>query len=115
MNACEVKFRKRVVDYILDGGKKVDAQKIFQIGKDTIFRWLNQYADTNGDLQPKKQTVFRDKKVSDEKLLAFVEKYPDATLKEIGTQFKIKESSVHYRLKKLEVTLKKKYRIQRKR
>ncbi|MGC1245798.1 MAG: IS630 transposase-related protein, partial [Spirulinaceae cyanobacterium] len=35
-------LRKKVIKYIEDGGKITSATKVFNLGRATIYRWLNR-------------------------------------------------------------------------
>ena len=113
MKAYDVKLRKSVIRFIQNGGSKVEAQKIFKIGHDTIYRWLRLQKEKRGNLSAKKRTVFRAKKFTDESLQALVAKKPDATLDEIATALGVRIVSVFYRLKKLGITRKKNRSVHR--
>ena len=104
--AYSLDLRKKVVEFISQGNKKRKAAKVFNIGKNTIHRWLRSLAKGE-DLVPKKRTYF-ETKVSSEILIEYVNKHPDHTLKEIGAAVGLHYSRVQKRLKKLKIILKKK-------
>ena len=37
-----IDLRKRVVDYVENGGRIAQATRIFQVGRATIYRWLGR-------------------------------------------------------------------------
>ena len=70
-----VDLRQKVVAYIENGGKITAASKIFNIGKTSIYRWLNRES-----LDPQKVTT-RLRKIDKAVLRKDVEENPDITLK----------------------------------
>lgn len=99
-------FRECVIMNHKKGMLKDKIVTTFNIGIDTLNRWIRQYRET-GSLAPKIRTVYRKRKFSDDDLLNFIKRNPSATLEEIGGEFSVKPSSVHARLKAIGVTRKK--------
>ena len=89
-------LRKKVINFIAQGGEKREAAKVYNIGEDTIYRWLRRAKA--GDLKPKKRTKFP-RKVSDKTLGAYVREHPDRTLREISQAVGLAVSNVHRHLK----------------
>ena len=79
--AYSLDLGKKVISFVGQGRSKRKAAKLFNMGEDTIYRWIRR--DKLGDLAPKKRTEFPTK-VPLEKLRKYVEDHPDHTLKEIG-------------------------------
>ena len=79
---------------------------LFDIGIDTLNRWIKQYKET-GIFTPKERTKYRKRKFSDEDLLNYISNNSSATLQEIANYFSVTPPSIYSRLKKLNVTLKK--------
>ena len=74
-------LREKVISYIMSGGNKREAARVFKIGEDTVYRWLRlQKAE---DLRTKKRTVYP-RKIDELKLRDYVENNPDHTLEQIG-------------------------------
>lgn len=69
-----IDLRHKVISHIMSGCSKREAAKIFNIGEATIYRWINLHKA--GDISPKKRKTYT-RKVDVEKLLQYVEKYPD--------------------------------------
>lgn len=109
--AYSLDLRNKVMDFILQGGAKREASRIFGIGEDSVYRWIRRY--NAGDLRPKKR-VFLPKKVNVDKLLAYVEEHPDHTLIEIGTALCLGRQTVCNYLNRLKITRKKKRRFMQK-
>jgi transposase len=102
--AYSLDLRKKVISFITQGVSKREAAKVFNIGEDTIYRWIR--LAKSGDLSAKKRTDFPTK-VPLETLRQYVETHPDHTLKEIGQAVKLSASKVWKHLKKLDLTRKK--------
>ena len=100
-----VEYRKRVLEYIAEGNKQVDAIKIFKVSRTAIHEWKKQLEET-GTLEGKEITrparLFKS-----EELLAYVEAHPFATLAEIAAHFGGSTSGAHDALKREGISLKK--------
>ena len=104
MKAYSLDLRERILRYVRDGGRKTDAARQFNVGRDTVYRYLR--ADANGTLEPKTPRR-RWRKLDPQKLAGHVAEHADATLEEIGEVFGVSVSCVWAALRKLELTLKK--------
>ena len=102
--AYSLDLRKKVISFVAQGGSKRAAAKMFDIGEDTIYRWMR--LSKLGNLAPKKRTDFPTK-IPLETLRKYVEDHPDHTLKEIGEAVNLSASKVWKHLKKLNLTRKK--------
>ncbi|NDB84782.1 MAG: transposase [Alphaproteobacteria bacterium] len=112
MSRCySLDLRTKVISFISQGGGKREASRVFNIGEDTVYRWIRR--DKAGDLSPKKRTNFP-RKVPLEVLVKYVSCHPDHTLKEIGLAVNLSISKVWKHLKQLGITLKKRPRSIRK-
>ena len=96
-----VDLRKRVVSFILSGGKKSEAMRRFSVSRKTIYNWLN-----SKDIMPKKHGERR-RKIDKKALLLDVQNYPDKTLQERANQFSVVDSSICKALKKMKISHKK--------
>jgi transposase len=74
-------LRKKVISYIMSGGSKREASRVFKIGEDTVYRWLRLHKA--GELKAKKRTVYP-RKIDEEKLRDYVQLHPDHTLEQIA-------------------------------
>lgn len=93
-------IRSRVVDYVAQGGSKSSASRIFKVGRQTIYNWLN-----SEDLHPKKHGSRR-RKIDKEALLADVKNYPDSYLHERAARFGVSKVAIFKALKKLNIVKK---------
>ena len=110
MKAHSVELRERIVGFVKNGGSKVDAAAYFQVGRQTVYRYL--HASQNGNLAPKPQPG-RKKTFDDQSLRREVKARPSATLKEHAKALGVSHSAVWKRLRKLAITLKKTREIPR--
>jgi len=95
-----VDLRERVVSYVRGGGSATQAACLFQVGRSTLYRWLNM-----PDLRPKPAKERR-RKLDKAALAAHVRDYPDALLKERAAHFGVHINAIWVALKKLKVTKK---------
>ena len=107
MKAYALELRERIIGFVANGGSKTDAARIFNVGRKTVYRYLN--AAQAGTLAPLPCGGSK-KKFSSERLEEEVAKRPDATLKELGKALGVNPASVWRRLRQQSVTLKKKRR-----
>ena len=102
-------LRKRVVDYVENGGGIPKAAALFKVGRATIYRWLGRE-----DLRPTK-VKHRERKIDWEALRKDVEENPEARLIERARKFGVRASAICYALKKMKITTKTKNFVIKKR
>ena len=95
-----VDLRERVVSYVRVGGSRTQAAALFQVGRTTLYRWLNAT-----DLRPK-PALERRRKLDKAALAAHVRDFPDALLKERAAHFGVHINAIWVALKKLKMTKK---------
>ena len=105
--AYGTELRTRVIAYIERGGDKIEAAQIFQIGIDTVYRWLRR----RDDLAARKPGPRGSRKLSDDALETAVKAQPDACLHELAATLNVSKTLVHVRLKRLHITHKKKFSV----
>jgi len=98
-------LRERAVKYYMSGYTLKETSEVFEVGINTISQWVKKYKET-GDLSNKPLNRGF-KKIDPEKLILFIEKNPDAFLKEIAEEFKCSIEAVRKAMKKLGITKKK--------
>lgn len=103
--AYSIDLRERVISFVKQGHSKREASKVFNIGEDTIYRWLRRLK-MGEPLVAKKRTHFATK-VPMEVLKSYVEEHPDHTLKEIGAAIGLSDSKVWKHLNRMNITRKK--------
>ncbi len=99
-----IDFRSRVVDYVIEGGNKNEACAIFKISLPTLNKWIKKfYSGSLADTKPRRPW----KKINADKLLEYVNKNPNLTLKHYAEVFNVKSSSMCNAFKVLKITRKK--------
>jgi len=104
MKAHPVELRERVVRFVKNGGAKVEAAKRFDIGRQTVYRYLA--AEREGRLAPRPWGGSR-KRFGDDDLRREVKAKPSATLKAYGKALGVSHVAVWLRLRQLAITQKK--------
>ena len=104
-------LRLRAIKYTEEGHTLALAAAVFKVNIGTLIGWKKRYEAT-GDVKMKIRCPVN-KKIIPEKLIKYVEEHPDAYLKEIAEVFGCHPSSVLKRLRKLGITQKKEYILQR--
>jgi transposase len=97
-----IDLRKRVVDYVENGGRIAQATGLFQVGRATIYRWLGRT-----DLRAT-QVKRRKRKLDWQALENDVKENPDARLIDRAKKFGVRPSAISYALKEMKITRKKK-------
>lgn len=95
-----VDLRERAVSFVRGGGSRAQAAALFQVGRTTLYRWLNAT-----DLHPRPAKERR-RKLDKVALAAHVRDFPDALLKERAAHFGVHINAIWVALKKLKVTKK---------
>lgn len=97
-------LRKRALNYIANGGSRLEASKIFGVTIPTLANWLSRQKQQ--DLAPKMKGS-KPSKIDNEKLKKYIEDHPDSYLREIAAEFNSTLQAVFYACKRLSITLKK--------
>ena len=105
-NAYSLDLRQRAVAYVLEGGQKQEACRIFQIGRDPLYRWLRQY-QAKGELAPKPRGKYASRKLDDVVIAQYIADHPDATLQELGEIFAVSAVAIWKACRRLQITRKK--------
>ena len=102
-------LRKRVLDFITNGGSKAAAERTFGVSRRTIYNWLaaeDPFAyDKPGPKGPRS--------IDYDALGQHVADFPDNTLAERAKHFGVSEHGIFYALTKLNITRKKNANLQR--
>lgn len=102
-------MRERVLRFIEGGGSKIDASRLFGVGRATVFLWVKQgLSGSAGKPGPKGSS-----KLDREKLVRLVDKNPDMMLKELAAELGVSINAVWHSLKVLGYTRKKNGTLQR--
>jgi putative transposase len=93
-------LRKIVIGFINNGGNKAEAARIYNVGRSTIYTWLQR-----SDLTPTKRGPC-DRKLSKKELAAHVEANPYAILRERAVHFGVRTSTIWAALQKIRISKK---------
>ena len=100
-------LRKRVLQFIENGGSKTKAAKRFSVARPAIYRWLNAPDPlTCGKPGPRKPRLLDPLALSEH-----VKAHPDQTLDERAKYFGVSQSCIAYGLRRLGYTRNKNTRI----
>jgi transposase len=98
-------LKRRVLDFIRNGGSKSEASRRYQIGTATIFRWLKQPATHQaGKTGPKGGY-----KLDWLKLRAMIEVNPDLQQKELAQRLGVSVGAIAHAIRKMGFTRKKRH------
>ncbi|EFQ56961.1 transposase [Streptococcus downei F0415] len=99
-------FRKKVIAYCNQTGSITEASKVFQISRNTIYGWL-KLKERTGNLNHQVKGT-KPRKVDRDRLKNYLANHPDAYLTEIASEFDCHPTAIHYVLKAMGYTRKKK-------
>lgn len=99
-------LRERVIAYIEQGGKKVDACVLFQVSHPTINKWIRLKKET-GSLKKPPLPPRPWRKIDPEILIAQINEEPDRTLSDYAVSFGASNSGISRALKRINFTRKK--------
>jgi transposase len=103
--AYSVDFRKRAIAFMDEGHTGKQLYEAFKIWPSEVNRWRKLLKKT-GSLEPQYPET-RDGKIDLQKLQQAIERKPDAYLSELAKEFNCTKQAIHYALKRLKITLKK--------
>ena len=103
--AYSLDFRKKVIIYCERSRNISEAANIFQISRNTIYQWLKLQKKTGNLAHQVKGT--KPRKVDRERLKSYLNDHPDAYLTEIALEFNCHPTAIHYALKGIGYTRKK--------
>jgi putative transposase len=102
-------MRERVLRFIEDGGSKIEASRVFGVGRATIFLWVNQGLN----VRARKPGPKTSHKLDRAKLAQLVQDNPDIMLKELAQALGVSVGAVFHSLKVMGYTRKKNGTLQR--
>lgn len=100
-------MRERVIAFIEQGGKKVDAAQLFKVSRPAIDKWILLKKET-GSLKSPPIPERSWRKIDRDALRDYVNNNPDALLSEYARHFNVSDSGIWRSLKRINYTLKKK-------
>lgn len=90
-----VDLRVQAVKFVAEGGRQIEASRVFGVSRKTIYNWLS-----SDDLTPH-PSKSRQGKLDTSKLVAHVREHPDALLRERAATFKVTPSGMWRALRRL--------------
>ena len=108
--AYHIDLRERVVEYVKLGHSKIEASKTFNLGRNTVSRWIKLSKEDCLEYKAKERGF---RKINEEALVEYVFNNNDLTLSEYAKIFNVNASSIHDALKKLKITRKKNHTLSR--
>ena len=97
--AYSLDLRKKVISYIENGGSPSKASKVFQVGRASIYRWLERVEPI--------EVKRRNRKLNWKALEQDTQTNPEARLIDRAKQFGVRPSAISYALKEMKITRKK--------
>lgn len=97
--AYSLDLRERVINYVENGGSPSQAAEVFQVGRASIYRWLER-------IEPI-QVRRRNRKLDWKALEQDVQINPEARLIDRAKEFGVRPSAISYALKRMKITRKK--------
>ena len=98
-------LRKRVLDFVKNGGKKTQASRTFNVSRTAIYQWLA----AEDPLTWKKPGPRGPRLIDYKALEKHVVDFPDKTLAERAEHFGVSKDGIWYALSKLRITRKKSF------
>lgn len=100
-----IDLRKRVVQFVEQGGSAIEAAQRFSVTRQTVYNWIRRKKETGslGDAPPRRPW----RKLNPEEVLDFVARNPDLTLLEFANHFGTISSTMCEAFKRLRITRKK--------
>lgn len=104
-----VQYRKRTIEYRMEGHTLEATCHTFKVSIPTIRRWEKQFKE-NGDFE-KRPLTRGYKKLDPEKLKAYMTTHPDAYQAEVAEVFGCTDTAVRKAFKRLGITRKKRRNV----
>ena len=98
--AYSTDLRKRVLDFIDNGGSKAAAKRTFGVSRRTIYTWL----ESEAPFACEKPGPKGPRDIDYDALEQHVADFPDATLTERAKHFGVSKNGIFYALSKLNIT-----------
>ena len=96
-------LRKRVLDFLSNGGSKAEASRRYNVSRMCIYKWLA----AEDPLRCQKPGPRGPHRLDYNALKQHVADFPDHTQQERATHFQVSKSCINYALGKLNITRKK--------
>ena len=99
-------LRERVIKYIEIGNTQLSAAEVFRLNPSTVNRWCVRYK-REGCYKPRRR-IGAKRKIDSEALKDYISSNPDSKLKDLAKKFLVSTWTIHYWLKLLGFSYKKK-------
>ena len=109
MSIYSLDLRERVIAFLEEGGKKLEASRLFRVSRPAIDRWLLWKKET-GTLKPPPLAPRSWRKIDPVAFQDYVESHPDEKLEDYAQHFQVSPTGVWRALKRLKMTRKKRRR-----
>jgi transposase len=106
---CSGDLRKRVIDFVRGGGSKTEAARRFQVGRASVYRWVNAVEG----LRYSRPGPHGPRRLEWEALRRQVQEQSDMTPKERAYHFGVSRHCIWYALQKMGLSRKKNDRLPR--
>lgn len=103
-----IDLRKRVVEFVQNGGSKAQASRQYKVSLWCVNNWCKRC-----DLSPQQQKG-RKRKLDWEAVSRHIKEHPDALLRERAEHFKVNTNAIWYACRQMKLSRKKNSSIQRK-
>ncbi|MDO4586575.1 MAG: IS630 transposase-related protein [Planctomycetia bacterium] len=103
----EAKYRAKAIEFKESGHTFEELKEVFGISSSTYYRWKRIQNTTGFYVSKPTEKRTRKRKIDPEKLKAALKENPDAYLRELAEMFHCSTVAIHKRLKKLNITHKK--------
>ena len=100
---CSADLRKRVIDFVRNGGRKAEAARRFQVSRGSVYNWTS----AEDGLSHKKPGPKGPRSLDLEALRYHVETYDDLTQSERARHFGVSRHCIWYNLRRIGITRKK--------
>ena len=101
-----IDLRKRVVEFVIDGGSKAEASRRYKVSLWCVNNWCKRE-----DLTPQPQQG-RKRKLDWEALSRHIQEHPDALLRERAQHFGVHTNAIWYASRQMKLTRKKNSQVQ---
>jgi len=103
--AYENKFKKRAIEYHMEGNSTRITAKTFKISTNTLNTWLKEYRE-HGEFTIKPKPA-NNTKLTEKALIEYYENNVDSYQEEAAKHFGVSQSGISRALKRLKITRKK--------
>jgi transposase len=96
-----IDLKKRVLEFVKNGGKKVDASRRFLVSRGVVYAWLQE-----GEAPIKKARQVRQRKINRAALMRRIEDKPDVYQRELADDLGVTQAAISKMLRTLGIVKK---------